>query len=133
MCQNFTLYSVQCKIYSYSCTSYYVVLHVQCICWPLYSYSTVLPVHDDHCTPILQYYLVYVDPRAQNLWQGIIMKTSFKTRVSWMGLGSFVDINLFVMKYYFIDFLNIFHFFRTSLIKIYTNVKTPKWKLGSFV
>ena len=41
-------------------------------------------------------------PKAQNLRQGIVMKTSFKTRVSLMGLGSFVDINIFVMKYYFI-------------------------------
>ena len=40
--------------------------------------------------------------RGQNLRQGIVMKTSFKTRVSRMGLGSFVDINFFVMKYYFI-------------------------------
>jgi len=30
------------------------------------------------------------------------MKTSFKTRVLRMGLGSFVDINIFVMKYYLI-------------------------------
>ena len=30
------------------------------------------------------------------------MKTSFETLVSQMGLGSFVDINIFVMKYYFI-------------------------------
>ena len=40
--------------------------------------------------------------RVQNLRQGIVMKTSFGTRVSRMGLGSFVDINIFVMKYYFI-------------------------------
>ena len=35
-------------------------------------------------------------PWAQNLRQGIVMKTSFKTRVSRMGLGSFVNINLFL-------------------------------------
>ena len=40
------------------------------------------------------------EPRAQNLRQGIVMKTSFETRVSQMGLGSFVDINMFVIKYY---------------------------------
>ena len=39
---------------------------------------------------------------AQNLRQGIVLKTSFETRVLRMGLGSFVDINIFVMKYYFI-------------------------------
>ena len=33
---------------------------------------------------------------AQNLRQGIVMKTSFGTRVSRMGLGSFVDINTFL-------------------------------------
>ena len=38
------------------------------------------------------------------------LKTSFKTRVSRMGLDSFVDINIFVMKYYFLSFfiLSIF-------------------------
>ena len=41
-------------------------------------------------------------PSAQNLRQGIVMKTSFGTRVSRMGLGSFEDINIFVMKYYVI-------------------------------
>ena len=40
--------------------------------------------------------------RAQNLRQGIVMKTSFGTRVSQMGLPSFVDIDIFVLKYYFI-------------------------------
>ena len=40
--------------------------------------------------------------RAQNLRQGIVMKTSFETRVLRMGLGSFVDINIFVVKYYLI-------------------------------
>ena len=34
--------------------------------------------------------------RAQNLRQGIVIKT----RVSRMGLGSFVDITIFVVKYY---------------------------------
>jgi len=38
--------------------------------------------------------------RAQNLRQGIVIKTSFKTRVSRVGLGSFVNIDIFVMKYY---------------------------------
>ena len=40
--------------------------------------------------------------RAQNLRYGIVLKTSFRTRVSRMGLDSFVDINICVMKYYFI-------------------------------
>ena len=71
--------------------------------------------------------------RDQNLRQGIVLKTSFKTRVSRMGLGSFVNINIFVMKYCFIQFVYILNFFRISEIKINTNVKTPKRKPGSFV
>ena len=39
---------------------------------------------------------------ARNLRQGIVMKTSFWTRISQMGLPSFVDIDIFVLKYYFI-------------------------------
>ena len=39
-----------------------------------------------------------LEPRAQNLRQGYVMKTSFGTLVSRIGLGSFVDINIFVMK-----------------------------------
>ena len=68
------------------------------------------------------------DIRAQNLRQGI-MKTSFKTRVLRMGLGSFVDISIFAMKYYFFQFVYILHFIRICQIKIYRNVKTPKRKL----
>ena len=40
---------------------------------------------------------------AQYLRQGIVMKT----RVSRMGLGSFVNINIFLMKYYFNQFVYI--------------------------
>ena len=36
---------------------------------------------------------------AQNLRQDIVMKTSFETRVSRMGIGCFVDVNICVMKY----------------------------------
>ena len=50
---------------------------------------------------------------AQNLRQGIVMKTSFKTRVSRMGLGSYVIINIFVMKYYIFQFVYILHFFKS--------------------
>ena len=50
---------------------------------------------------------------AQNLRQGIVMTTSFETRVSQMGLGSFVDFNIFVVKYYFIYFLHFLHFFKS--------------------
>ena len=42
---------------------------------------------------------------------GIVMKTSFETQVSRLGvIGSFVDINIFVMKYYFILFHHILLF-----------------------
>ena len=63
------------------------------------------------------------EARAQNLRQGIIMKTSFKTRVLRMGLGSFVDINILVMKYLF---LHILHFFRISQIKIFKMLRPQK-------
>ena len=65
---------------------------------------------------------------AQNLRQGIVMKTSFGTRASRMGLGSFVDINIFVLKYYFIWFLPILHFFESLQSRF-----TQMLKLGSFV
>ena len=42
------------------------------------------------------------------------MKTSFETRVSRMGLSSFVDINIFVMKYFLFSFF-IFSIFVESL------------------
>ena len=62
---------------------------------------------------------------AQNLRQGIVMKTSFGTRASRMGLGSFVDINIFVLKYYFIWFLPILHFFK-SLKSKFTQLLRPQ-------
>ena len=52
-------------------------------------------------------HLYLTNNKPQNLRQGIVMKTSFKgivmkpsfkTRVLRMGLGSFVDINIFVIK-----------------------------------
>ena len=35
---------------------------------------------------------------SQSPRQGIVMKTSFETQVSRMGLGSFVNINIFVIS-----------------------------------
>ena len=40
--------------------------------------------------------------RAQNLRQGIVIKTSFETRVSRMGLGSFVDIYILLWNIFLI-------------------------------
>ena len=63
-------------------------------------------------------FLIYIyissNFRAQNLRQDIVVKTSFRTRVLRMRLGSFVDINILVMKYFLI-FLN----------QNLQNVKTP--------
>ena len=66
-----------------------------------------------HVSSLVQYYIIelhsvhnlycMVPLWAQNLRQGIVMKTSFKSRVSQMGLGSFVNFNIFVMKYYFLS------------------------------
>ena len=63
---------------------------------------------------IAQHCSVYIVHRAQNLRQSIGMKTSFKTRVLRMRLGSFVNINIYFMKYFLI-FLN----------QNLQNVKTP--------
>ena len=49
-----------------------------------------------------------------------------------MGLGSWVNINIFVMKYHFIQFVYILNFFQISKIKIYTNVKNPKKETREF-
>ena len=57
---------------------------------------------NDYITVLYCTVQVSADPRAQNLRQGIVMKTSFGTRVSQMGLPSFVDIDIFDLKYYFI-------------------------------
>ena len=57
------------------------------------------------------------------------MKTSFKTGVLRMGIGSFVDINILVMKYLF---LHILHFFRISQIKIYKMLRPKKRILKGF-
>ena len=47
-----------------------------------------------------------------------------------MGIGSFVDINILVMKYLF---LHILHFFRISQIKIYKMLRPKKRILKDFV
>ena len=61
------------------------------------------------------------------------MKTSCETRVSRMGLGSFVDINIFVMKYCFFSFVTFSIFFESLKSKSTQMLKPPKRKLGSFV
>ena len=80
---------------------------------------------------------IYLVPRAQNLRHGIVIKTSFKPRVSRMGLGSFVTINIFLNKISFLNLLNQ---------NIHINVKTSfkfraletlicskLWKITSFL
>ena len=82
--------------------------------------------------PIPSYNISKINPRAQNLRQGIVMKTSFKTRVLRMGLGSFVEISIFVMKYFLFSFF-IFSILSNLLNQNLHKVKTPKRKLESFV
>ena len=67
--------------------------------------------------------------RAQNLRQGIVMKTSFETRVLRMGLGSFVDINIFCCEILF-----NFSFFKLYIFLIYTVHKCydPKKEIWEF-
>ena len=50
-----------------------------------------------------------------------------------MGLGIFVDINIFVMKYFFYLVSSYSPVFSNLLNQNLQNVKTPKSKLGSFV
>ena len=71
--------------------------------------------------------------RAQNLRQGIVIKTSFKTRVLRMGLGSFVDINIFVDEIFFYLFSLYSPFLLNLLNQNLQNIKTPKRNLESFV
>ena len=88
---------------------------------------------DDPASTFYATNIAWQDHRAQNLKQGNILKTSFKTWVSRMGLGRVVNINIFVMKYYFIQFVYILNFFSNLLNQNLQSVKTPKRKLGSFV
>jgi len=47
--------------------------------------------------------LVFITIPCLKFWaQGIFVKTSFGTRVSRIELGSFVNIDIFVLKYHFI-------------------------------
>ena len=69
-------------------------------------------------------------PQSPKLKTGIVLKTSFKIRVSRMGLGIFVNINIFAMKYYFFSLFIFSIFFESLKSKSYTNVKTQKRKLG---
>ena len=50
-----------------------------------------------------------------------------------MGLGSFVDINIFVYEIFFHLFSLYFPFLLNLLNQNLPNVETPKRKLGSFV
>ena len=70
-------------------------------------------------------------PRAQNLRQGIVLKTSFKTRVSRMGLGSFVNVNIFVIKYNLFQFVYLLHFFKSHKSKS-TQMLNPKKETREF-
>jgi len=82
-----------------------------------------------YCGFMLEFMTLYTIHRAQNLRQGIDMKTSFETRVSQTGLGSLVDINIYVLNI----FLSYSPFLFNLLNQNLQNVKTPKRKLGSFV
>ena len=58
------------------------------------------------------------------------MKTSFKTRVLRMGLRIFVNISIFVMKYYFFQFVYILHFFESLKSKSTQILRPQKGNLG---
>ena len=69
---------------------------------------------------------------AQNLRLGIVMKTSYETRVSRMGLGSFVDINIFGKNVILFSYF-IFSIFSNLSNQYLHKCLTPKRKLGNFV
>jgi len=56
------------------------------------------------------------------------MKTSFETRVSQMGLGSFVDINIFVRNIILFSFSNFF--FKSLKSKSIQMLRPQKGNLG---
>jgi len=60
------------------------------------------------------------------------MKTSIKTRVSRMGLGSFVDINIFVMKYYFFSVCLYSPFFSNLLNQNLQQMLRPQKETRDF-
>ena len=57
---------------------------------------------------------------AQNLRQGIDMKTSFESRVSSMGLGSFVDIYILLWNIFYLisSYTLFFNLFNKNLHKL---------------
>ena len=72
-----------------------------------------------------------------NTIQSLKIKTGYRygnqfwNLVSRMGLGSFVDINIFIMKNYVIQFLHILHLFKS--LKSKSKQKTTKRKIKGFV
>jgi len=73
---------------------------------------------------------IYNSIRQKHKLNSGYCKTQFQ-KLGWiLGEGSFVDINIFGGRWYFIYFLTLF--FSISSIKIYTNVKTPNGKLIGF-
>ena len=58
------------------------------------------------------------------------MKTSFETRVSRMGLGSFVDINIIVLKYYLILVFSYSIFFNSLKSKSTKMLRPQKGNSG---
>ena len=67
--------------------------------------------------------IVYKHPRAQNLRQSIVLKTSFKTRVSRMGLEAVLWISIFLQWNIF------FSLFTSSIFFDYLKSKsTQMWR-----
>ena len=104
--------TVYCPVHAYT-TVYRPVLIHNCHVYGSIKHTTVFSVVNILTTV---YYLVHVkctllSDKSQNLRQGFVTKTSFISQVFLSGLGIFVDINIYVMKYYFIWFLHIIHFF----------------------
>ena len=87
------------------------------LAWSLFSMKFV-SIFDLAFSFILSWW----DPRSLQLKTGYRYENQFWNP----GLGSFVDINIFVMKHYFMKFLHIPHFLRISSIKIYKMLRPQK-------
>ena len=113
-------------MFLYYCTP--VLLHS---CTPVLLYSCT-PVLLYSCTPVLLYSctptLLSPKLKTKYRYENQLWNPGFKNGV----MGSFVDINIFIWTVFYL-ISSYSPFFKISLIKIYTNVKTPKRKLGSFV
>ena len=117
--------TLHCTPFSWKCTVLCCILYN--VHYTVHRSVESVPYCAVYCTTVLY-------PEPGSLRQSLVMKPSFVNPVSWMGSDSFVDINIFAKKYYFMySFFTFSSCFLISQIKIYANVYTPRSKIGNFV